>query len=1477
MPLPTTPNQPNSTSRWIETRFERDCSHATVGAYRCSLRLVYLSRLCLCVSPVFLCVLVSLCVCVCLCCSASSNNWVLIKVVKLLGSLVPLEPRLAKKLTEPLSDIITTTPAKSLLYECVNTLLCGELRSKTVVKLCLEKLRNFIEDADQNRKAHRRGCERGGEGRECVNRGSHCRCVLSVFPCRHPCVVSLVSPLRSVKYLGLLGLHKLLQKQPRVVAEHKDLILDCLNDEDITIRMRALDLITSMVSLKNLTPIVAKLRQHLDAAEGVGGNYREHVLERILFICAQDSFAYISDFEWYIGILVDLTHLQGISLENARSINTQLLEVVIRVPGVRSYVMKQMINILLANRLASAATAAATKAAVTNGAESATPASTSAVAGPASATQGHMAEVLYAVGFIIGEYTEYLSEESEGGAGFFVDLLNNLSRPEVTHLPAPVQNVFVNTMIKVLSAALLQPFDNAAVKDNLSTAKKKATTRATNLLDDAASATAEGEGDEMAEEPAAAPAPALEEDLLGEEEEEDNDSYGLRKRKHPSLKRTYVQWHSWVGKLLNILHTNLPAFTRADSVEVQERAVAYLQLVKWIIVQGEWESHIERWSGASKSPQPGSNSSSSKEEKKEEKSDDKSTSSSSGSIAAPAPVRELNLLGSLDPLGDSSLSIFDAAIAPKAAATGPASAAAPVEPLFASMSLSPSSGNGGANPALKDKLRNLAIQLGLLYAERLNPVNPKAQRKVAVPKGLDLDVEINAGSAAPPPDTEAEGDRSDEDEDPYSTKPRRSKPKPKGGLYDDDFSVGSGGFGARPSRKKAAGSRGDYAGASSASSGFLDSLNADKNLTPAEKEEAKRRAERRKAAQMNDPYYLKDNKDIAAANTPSQALLNVDHIPVRRLDDDDLPQIKVTSSSRKSGELDDAPAAKNKKTFKVLRTDEMPENDELSSDEDAKDKKRSKHGKDRKRDKKSSSKGGKDSGSDADALDMDLTTPLKPDEFIPRVKTYAESQAAAAPAAAEDKSSHRSKRDKDDKERDGKKDKKHRSDRDRDRERDRDRDRKSDRKDSDAPKSSAAAPASVNLFDLFDPMGAGAPAPAAAAAASSSSSSSRDHRKSTTSSSSSSSAAAPSPSSASSSVDRSLRDCSLYKDSSLRLRSWATWQSGSQVLVTIEATLAADNPKKIAALPKVLVEIKPGKHAKSLSAAPGASASAAKVNEKGVLSLTLRDVTPLSSVSAQFLIDFSSALDRDFTFAGRVSYTADKSDKGKEGESAELTIPVSTFIAAKKLSASEMAQALMNSKPAPTCLAQAQLTLKRTKVSDAIRNVTGILNVALVEAVSFTATYFGVMVANQTAVAVLVKVRCRTAHGGDGQRGALERARRGRVCVCVVADVRVCSFPVCARCRRRRATSLPCRWRSRPRAARSARRCWRRCREKSNKNNTDRRGENRTEERGMRNGRQRQFPCSPRLHESTTSSACRAVLLLIAQSQFISTSMDFNL
>ena len=95
--------------------------------------------------------------------TTSSNNWMLIKVVKLLGSLVPEEPRLARKLLEPLATIIQNTAAKSLQYECIHTVTLAlpftkkkdgteAANAQQVVKLCAEHLRQFVEDPDQNLK-----------------------------------------------------------------------------------------------------------------------------------------------------------------------------------------------------------------------------------------------------------------------------------------------------------------------------------------------------------------------------------------------------------------------------------------------------------------------------------------------------------------------------------------------------------------------------------------------------------------------------------------------------------------------------------------------------------------------------------------------------------------------------------------------------------------------------------------------------------------------------------------------------------------------------------------------------------------------------------------------------------------------------------------------------------------------------------------------------------------------------------------------------------------------------------------------------------------------------------------------------------------------------------------------------------------------------------------------------------------------------
>ena len=72
-----------------------------------------------------------------------------------------------------------------------------------------------------------------------------------------------------------------MRSHPRVVAEHRDLVLSCLSDDDITIRMRALELVTGMVTQRNLMDLVRKLVEHVRVAEG---SYRDQLIAKIIFM-----------------------------------------------------------------------------------------------------------------------------------------------------------------------------------------------------------------------------------------------------------------------------------------------------------------------------------------------------------------------------------------------------------------------------------------------------------------------------------------------------------------------------------------------------------------------------------------------------------------------------------------------------------------------------------------------------------------------------------------------------------------------------------------------------------------------------------------------------------------------------------------------------------------------------------------------------------------------------------------------------------------------------------------------------------------------------------------------------------------------------------------------------------------------------------------------------------------------------------------
>lgn len=147
---------------------------------------------------------------------------------------------------------------------------------------------------------------------------------------------------------------KLLTTHPRLVAEHKDIILECIDDEDISIRLRSLDLVVGMVHRKNIVEIIKRLVTHIvpkdkgaslhDSSTIFDPVYRTDIVNRIIFMCSQDHYHHINDFEWYITVLVGLTHNAGVNVGDL--LKNQLMDVSVRVKSVREFSVKQMYNLL---------------------------------------------------------------------------------------------------------------------------------------------------------------------------------------------------------------------------------------------------------------------------------------------------------------------------------------------------------------------------------------------------------------------------------------------------------------------------------------------------------------------------------------------------------------------------------------------------------------------------------------------------------------------------------------------------------------------------------------------------------------------------------------------------------------------------------------------------------------------------------------------------------------------------------------------------------------------------------------------------------------------------------------------------------------------------------------------------------------------------------------------------------------------------
>ena len=186
-----------------------------------------------------------------------------------------------------------------------------------------------------------------------------------------------------MKYVALLAFNRIVVSHPMLVSQQQDVIMDCLDDNDISIRLQALELVSGMVSVDSLQTVVNRLITQLQTApdstedptmnapllsevapsadfEGhdpeqslqstdsqrqvaleLPNHYRKEVLHRILDVCSRDNYTNMVDFEWYVDVLLQLVKLVPPSSQDSGSddvamrIGSELRNVAVRVRSVR--------------------------------------------------------------------------------------------------------------------------------------------------------------------------------------------------------------------------------------------------------------------------------------------------------------------------------------------------------------------------------------------------------------------------------------------------------------------------------------------------------------------------------------------------------------------------------------------------------------------------------------------------------------------------------------------------------------------------------------------------------------------------------------------------------------------------------------------------------------------------------------------------------------------------------------------------------------------------------------------------------------------------------------------------------------------------------------------------------------------------------------------------------------------------------------
>ncbi|KAH3760575.1 delta adaptin [Pelomyxa schiedti] len=311
------------------------------------------------------------------------QNITICKLLKLFGLISSQDHRIARVIADLVMQLLQRTESVAVEMECISTCIKACPEDTEAMRLCAHKLSAHLSNVDPN-----------------------------------------------LKYLALSRLHLLTNVNPVIVEKQFGSIIACLEERNDAAIMNKiaeiLPAISTQSTTKKIVESVVACLEHLSSPRFIPmasqtpdlsatTTSEQRRLCDSLVLCViqvgkRDSYANIIDFDWFLSLLLQISHTKMFTQGNI--ISKEIIDITLRVKALQPFSVSQMATLLKGNPLS-------------------------------STLEGGFCEVLGAAAWIVGELHKYLKRKD------LFDTIEVLLQPRVVALPPHIQSIFLHASLKL--------------------------------------------------------------------------------------------------------------------------------------------------------------------------------------------------------------------------------------------------------------------------------------------------------------------------------------------------------------------------------------------------------------------------------------------------------------------------------------------------------------------------------------------------------------------------------------------------------------------------------------------------------------------------------------------------------------------------------------------------------------------------------------------------------------------------------------------------------------------------------------------------------------------------------------------------------------------------------------------------------------------------------------------------------------------